>query len=75
MPIYEYKCSHCNETCELIIKIDAHPPACSKCGYSTLVRAVSKGAGFVINGYSEANGYERECINYDGSKPNWSGEV
>ncbi len=59
MPIYEYKCSVCNEVIELIQKIDAKPPkVCPACGsINSLKKLIShtsfelKGSGWYVTDY------------------------
>jgi len=50
MPIYEYQCTNCHHTYELIQKMsDAPNPVCPQCEKSTAVRLVSA-AGFQLKG-------------------------
>lgn len=50
MPIYEYKCSNCNHTFDLIQKINDEPvQTCPECFKNTAVRLVSA-AGFQLKG-------------------------
>ena len=50
MPIYEYQCSTCKHTLDLIQKVNAIPETnCPNCKKSDLVRLVSA-AGFQLKG-------------------------
>lgn len=50
MPIYEYKCSECSHTLELLQKVTAPPPVdCPSCGKPALVKQVTA-AGFQLKG-------------------------
>ena len=61
MPLYEYKCSVCQETTEYIQKVnDAPKTDCGKCGRKdSLVRLISppalqfKGSGWYLTDYSD----------------------
>lgn len=75
MPLFNLKCE-CGEF--INDKLCSHEKAkeiqCPKCGAIMGIVPVKSG-GFKIFGYSEENGYSRDYINYDGSSPDWSGEV
>lgn len=50
MPIYEYKCTHCNHAFELIQKVsDAPTTECDACHKNTAIRLVSA-PGFQLKG-------------------------
>ena len=40
MPIYDYTCSDCGKTCELLV-LDSSAPACASCGSEKLTRLIS----------------------------------
>ena len=45
MPIYEYKCEHCGQDCELLVNRSAETkPACPGCGSTELKKKISKPA-------------------------------
>jgi putative FmdB family regulatory protein len=61
MPIYEYKCSQCHATVEVLQKAKDKPPEkCQKCG-GPLVKLISspaiqfKGNGWYITDYPKKN--------------------
>lgn len=62
MPIYDYRCIDCNQTSELLIKVNA-TPVCPKCGSENMEKLVSlpapqgKTAGIIARGRAQA---ERE---------------
>ena len=49
MPIYEYRCSSCDQQFEKLIKIDAPSPPCSQCGSEDVKKLVSA-SSFVLKG-------------------------
>ena len=40
MPIYDYRCSHCGQTCELLVR-SSTVPTCPHCAGTSLERQVS----------------------------------
>ena len=59
MPIYEYKCEHCNETFEVLQKFSDDPlTGCILCSEGPVKKLISassfilKGAGFYVNDYA-----------------------
>lgn len=51
MPTYDYQCSSCKKTLEILQKISAEPlKECPECGLSTLVRGVGGGIGLQFQG-------------------------
>lgn len=63
MPIYEYACTNCGATVEVIQKVDDKPlKKCPECGKNKLSREVSapsftfKGSGWYINDYAKSGG-------------------
>lgn len=71
MPIYNYKCTHCGATREVICKYEEREDIIA-CGNHwrktpdddrmTMVLLLSS-SSFVINGFSEKNGYSKEVDN------------
>lgn len=61
--IYEYKCQKCDYTFEEILKMDQmYEPTlrvCPRCREYAVKKQVSAST-FVINGYSEKNGYSKK---------------
>jgi putative FmdB family regulatory protein len=58
MPLYEFKCSSCQEVSEFNLKIsDSYPELCPKCEEGTLSKIISqtafqlKGGGWFSEGY------------------------
>lgn len=53
MPIYSYKCTNCNESKEVLQKINAEPlKICEICGNDTLVKQLTSAVfGFKGTGY------------------------
>ncbi len=58
MPIYEYQCSACHHTCDILQKINDKPTSkCPVCFQESLVRLVSaaafqlKGTGWYVTDY------------------------
>lgn len=50
MPIYEYQCTNCNQSSDILQKISAEPvKICPHCSKETLVKLVSA-AGFHLKG-------------------------
>ena len=41
MPIYEYRCHHCQERVEVLVQPGASPPDCPQCGNPLLERLFS----------------------------------
>jgi len=51
MPLYEYKCSSCNEVFEYLSLVhDDLPTECPKCHCKDFVRVPSVGGGFIFIG-------------------------
>jgi putative FmdB family regulatory protein len=48
MPLYEFRCKHCNTEIEMLKKMDEKRPKCSVCGRS-MVRLMSS-TTFILNG-------------------------
>ena len=48
MPLYDFKCEHCDKEHELFVKLDAKDPECPSCGRS-MVRLTSA-TTFILNG-------------------------
>jgi hypothetical protein len=75
MPSYVLACT-CSDCSKFEVQVEvrcsykeAKAALCEKCGSEMkIVPCVSMGK---IIGYSEANGYGRETINYDGSNRGW----
>lgn len=60
MPIYEYKCEHCNETFEILQNFSDEPLSeCVNCHQGPVKKLMSvssfvlKGAGFYVNDYKK----------------------
>ena len=49
MPIYEYRCSSCEEAFEKLVKVRAEAPPCPECGSDDVVKQVSA-SGFILKG-------------------------
>lgn len=66
MPLFDLKCEKCDKQIEVR---ESHEAAknhkCESCGET--MKIVPSSSLFKIEGYSMANGYHRETINYDGS--------
>ncbi len=67
MPIYEYKCEHCNDTFEVLQKVSENPlTECILCHDGPVKKLISvssfvlKGAGFYVNDYPSANKKKKE---------------
>lgn len=59
MPIYVYKCSHCDEKIvERISNINDDDPICEECGDK--MRKIISTSNFVVNGYNYKNGYSKK---------------
>jgi putative FmdB family regulatory protein len=60
VPLYEYICPVCGNTIEEIKPMSRMDelPCCKKCVFEVMVRVISP-SNFVINGYSEKNGYSK----------------
>lgn len=66
MPIYEYKCSNCGHTFEILQSIkDEQLKRCLKCGKDTLQKMVSNIAGLIFKG----SGYYLTDYKNKSSKP------
>ena len=71
MPIYEFKCSECEEFFELIVlgSKDENMKGCPKCGSNAFERVVSKtnyvmaGSGGTANRQQGVHTQERNCSN------------
>jgi len=48
MPLYDFKCEHCDKEHELLVKLDAKAPECPSCGRS-MIRLMSA-TTFILNG-------------------------
>lgn len=77
MPIYEYSCSECGKTLDLIQKInDPVPETCQHCGAKgTLSKLVSR-SSFVLKGggwYSDLYGSSKNSSSTGSSKSSSSG--
>ncbi len=62
MPIYEYQCTSCHKTFELIQKVtDKSETHCTECGQETAIRLVSapgfqlKGTGWYVTDFRDKN--------------------
>jgi putative FmdB family regulatory protein len=61
MPIYEYQCPDCGNEFEVMQKIGAEAPACTRCGEPKVTKKVSrtsfvlKGGGWYKDGYTGAS--------------------
>ncbi len=71
MPIYEYKCSDCDNHFDLMRKMDdSSDVVCPKCGGTSVNKLISapairfKGAGFYLNDY--AKGHSSMAAKADG---------
>lgn len=66
MPLYVFQCSKCNFEFEHIMSIEDGEKFskvkgnCPKCGDPKSVSKIPTAGSFVINGYSEANGYSKQ---------------
>lgn len=59
MPIYDYQCRDCGNIQEelvLLEEVDSTETICNKC-YSTNMNRLMGAPGFIIHGFSAANGY------------------
>lgn len=60
MPLYDYQCTQCGKTLELLLKMNASPPACPDCAGS-LQKQLSKPAqpgktaGIIASARNQAN--------------------
>lgn len=52
MPIYDFKCSTCNHTHEVVCKIDERndTKVCPKCGEDSRMVITSNDTGFILKG-------------------------
>lgn len=66
MPLYELKCEKCGFEIETITGYSKiNELKCVQCGEEGCMKIQpSKSGGFRIEGYSMANGYHRETIDY-----------
>jgi len=56
MPLFDFRCNHCDFEIELLQKMDEKPPNCPVCGRS-MVKLVST-TTFILNGKNwERDGY------------------
>ncbi len=61
MPIYEYSCSDCGHSFELMQKVSDPPPsACPECGGEKVDKLMSTGAFHLKGGGWYADGYSKE---------------
>lgn len=68
MPLFDLKCGKCEKQIEVRESYDsAKNHKCETCGET--MQIVPSGSLFKVHGYSFANGYHRETINYDNSSP------
>ena len=52
MPMYEYKCSNCGATIEVLQKFsDPKLVHCEQCGHDSLEKQISTGTGFCLMGH------------------------
>lgn len=58
MPLYDYHCTHCGKSCEVLQKVNAAPALkCPSCGSEALQRQVSaphfqlKGSGWYVTDF------------------------
>lgn len=59
MPIYEFSCKKCGEVTEDIVTVSTDTIKCPKCGSDA--NKIMSSSSFVINGYSEKNGYSKRA--------------
>lgn len=61
MPIYSYECKTCKKPWEELKNVSERDDIgiCPFCSSQDCQRVIDKGS-FIINGYSEANGYARK---------------
>lgn len=65
MPLYEFQCNKCGYTFEEIhkkcspTKIYSYCPACEKHGIDSIAKKIISRGSFIINGFSEKNGYSK----------------
>jgi putative FmdB family regulatory protein len=66
MALYDLECSECGFKIETLTTYSKVAELqCLQCGKEGVMKITpSKSGGFKINGYSEANGYHRETIDY-----------
>lgn len=69
MPIYEYRCSLCHKTCDLIQKFSDEPATeCPHCHQAGLIRQISapsfhlKGTGWYVTDFKNGN---KSTVNKD----------
>jgi len=65
MPIFEFQCNKCGYIFEEIYlksdptKISSYCPACEKNGINSIAKKIISKSSFIINGFSEKNGYSK----------------
>lgn len=61
MPQYEYQCPHCGSTMEEYksVRNRDDAPECVYCSKGVKTKRILSPGTFIINGYSEANGYSK----------------
>lgn len=80
MPIYEYRCTQCNETIEVMQKLSDPPLSTCRACSGSLVRVISpsglifKGSGWYITDYSD-KGKERRRREQEAQKGEGKGEA
>lgn len=69
MPLYDYHCTHCGKSCEVLQKINAATlPKCPSCGNETLQRQVSaphfqlKGSGWYVTDFKNKPAAESKSV-------------
>jgi putative FmdB family regulatory protein len=61
MPIYEYRCSNCGKTSEILVRTNKEPVHCLYCGSADLKKLISSPAGIVMKGGSAGFGPTEGC--------------
>ena len=75
MPLYEYKCRHCDHVFEVLQKINAEPlQECISCGGSVekLISSTSfqlKGSGWYVTDYKKENANKKQDFDKKDSSP------
>lgn len=66
MPLYEYRCSSCGETIEVLQRSGDPPAECARCG-GQMLKVISapalrfKGSGWYVTDYARAGRKDREA--------------